>query len=60
LSDARVFTRTEGLQWTDPAGRTRTVTDLDEWTGARASAGRPVPRGFPKSGRFTAGPFYSP
>jgi len=52
LSDARVFTRADGLQWTDSAGRTRTVTDLAEWTGARAGAGKPVPRGFPKSGRF--------
>jgi len=52
LSDARVFTRADGLQWRDSAGRTRTVTDLDEWTGARASAGKPAPRGFPKSGRF--------
>ncbi len=53
LSDARTFTLAEGLTWLDPAGRTRTVTELDEWTGARASAGRMAPRGFPQDNRFT-------
>ncbi len=53
LSDARIFTLSEGLTWLDPAGRTRTVTELDEWTGARASAGRMAPRGFPQDNRFT-------
>ncbi|MCV6591635.1 MAG: DNA topoisomerase IV subunit A [Silicimonas sp.] len=53
LSDARTFTRADGLTWLDPAGRTRTVTDLEEWTGARASAGRMAPRGFPQNNRFT-------
>jgi topoisomerase-4 subunit A len=38
LSDARTFTLAEGLSsWLDPAGRTRTETDLAEWTGKRAS-----------------------
>ena len=36
LSDATTFTRSEGLTWRDPAGRTRTETDLDEWLGKRA------------------------
>ncbi|MEM7752869.1 MAG: DNA topoisomerase IV subunit A [Pseudomonadota bacterium] len=53
LSDARSFTLAEGLSWLDPAGRTRTVTELDEWIGARASAGRMAPRGFPQDNRFT-------
>ena len=53
LSDARVFLLSEGLAWLDPAGRTRTVTDLDEWIGARAAAGRMAPRGFPQNNRFT-------
>ena len=52
LSDAKVFTLAEGLVWKDPAGRTRTVTDLAEWQGARASAGRMAPRGFPQDRRF--------
>ncbi len=53
LSDARTFVKADGLSWLDPAGRTRTVTELEEWTGARASAGRMAPRGFPQSNRFT-------
>ncbi|MCG6885411.1 MAG: DNA topoisomerase IV subunit A [Silicimonas sp.] len=53
LSDARTFTLAEGLSWLDPAGRTRVVTELEEWTGARASAGRMAPRGFPQDNRFT-------
>ena len=55
LRDARTFTLEEGLSWLDPAGRTRTVSaaDLAEWMGARASAGRMAPRGFPQDNRFT-------
>ncbi|MCM2562719.1 DNA topoisomerase IV subunit A [Lutimaribacter sp. EGI FJ00015] len=53
LSDARTFARAEGLSWLDPAGRTRTETELTEWTGKRASAGRMAPRGFPRDNRFT-------
>ena len=53
LSDATTFTQTEGLSWKDPAGRTRTETDLDEWLGKRASSGRMAPRGFPRDNKFT-------
>ncbi|MFC3084896.1 DNA topoisomerase IV subunit A [Tabrizicola soli] len=53
LSDATTFARAEGLSWKDPAGRTRTETDLAEWTGARAGAGKMAPRGFPRDNRFT-------
>ncbi len=53
LSDARLFTLAEGLSWTDPAGRTRTETELVEWIGKRASAGRMAPRGFPRDNKFT-------
>ena len=52
LSDAKIFTLEDGLSWLDPAGRTRLVTDLDEWKGARASAGRMAPRGFPQNNKF--------
>ena len=52
LSDATTFTRAEGLSWYDPAGRTRTETDLAEWEGKRASSGRMAPRGFPRDNRF--------
>ncbi|APX90119.1 DNA topoisomerase IV subunit A [Brevirhabdus pacifica] len=52
LSDLTTFTLTEGLSWKDPAGRTRTQTELEEWTGKRAGAGRMAPRGFPRDNRF--------
>ncbi len=52
LSDAITFPLAEGLSWKDPAGRTRTEADLTEWQGARASAGRMAPRGFPRDNRF--------
>ena len=53
LSDATTFTLADGLSWKDPAGRTRTETDLSEWQAARASAGRMAPRGFPRDNTFT-------
>jgi len=53
LSDATTFTLSEGLSWRDPAGRTRTETDLTEWRAKRASSGRMAPRGFPRDNRFT-------
>ena len=52
LSDAITFTLAEGLSWLDPAGRTRTETELAEWTAKRASAGRMAPRGFPRDNTF--------
>jgi topoisomerase-4 subunit A len=53
LSDATTFVLAEGLSWKDPAGRTRTETDLTEWLAKRATAGRMAPRGFPRNNRFT-------
>ena len=53
LSDAMTFALEHGLSWKDPAGRTRTETDLTDWLGKRASAGRMAPRGFPRDNRFT-------
>jgi topoisomerase-4 subunit A len=52
LADAITFDLADGLSWKDPAGRSRTVTDLAEWIGARATAGRMAPRGFPQGNRF--------
>jgi topoisomerase IV subunit A len=54
LSDVRVFKKSEGLTWLDPAGRTFTLpySELQEWIGERAQAGRLAPRGFPKSNKF--------
>ncbi|MHA3914209.1 DNA topoisomerase IV subunit A [Halovulum sp. GXIMD14793] len=53
LADVTTFTLTEGLSWKDPAGRTRTETELSDWIGKRAAAGRMAPRGFPRDNRFT-------
>ncbi|MDB5666666.1 DNA gyrase C-terminal beta-propeller domain-containing protein, partial [Cypionkella sp.] len=52
LSDATTFVLAAGLVWKDPAGRNRTETELAEWIGARATAGRMAPRGFPRDNRF--------
>ena len=52
LSDITTFDISNGLSWLDPAGRTRTETNLEEWTGKRATAGRMAPRGFPRNKRF--------
>jgi len=53
LADATTFTLADGLSWRDPAGRTRTESDLSEWLGKRAGSGRMAPRGFPRDNRFT-------
>jgi topoisomerase-4 subunit A len=54
LSDARVFYKKDGLTWLDPAGRVFTLawSDIEEWVGLRAQAGRVAPKGFPRSNRF--------
>ncbi|MEM9780258.1 MAG: DNA topoisomerase IV subunit A, partial [Pseudomonadota bacterium] len=52
LSDVTTFVLADGLSWKDPAGRTRTETDLSDWIGKRAAAGRMAPRGFPRNNRF--------
>ncbi|MGE5766618.1 MAG: DNA topoisomerase IV subunit A [Bacteroidota bacterium] len=52
LSDAKTFTRKEGLTWAAGAGRVRTETDLRPWIGKRAQAGRLPPNGFAKSNKF--------
>jgi len=50
LSDAKVFTKAEGLSWKS-GERTRTETDLRGWLGQRSGSGRVV-QGFPKSNKF--------
>ena len=54
LSDIATFKAAEGLTWTDGAGRnfTSPISELKEWHGNRADAGRIVPRGFPKNNKF--------
>jgi topoisomerase IV subunit A len=52
--DVKTFKAAEGLTWADSAGRNyvRVGAELAEFLGARASAGRMVPKGFPRSGKF--------
>lgn len=54
ISDIRTFAIADGLSWQDSADRTfnRNKEELVEWIAARASAGRTVPKGFPRSGKF--------
>ena len=52
--DARSFAMADGLSWQDSADRTfnKTKDELAEWIGERAQAGRMVPKGFPRNGKF--------
>ena len=52
--DVKTFTMERGLSWLDSAERifTRSREELFEWIGTRATAGRMVPKGFPRTGRF--------
>ncbi|EJT07237.1 DNA topoisomerase IV subunit A [Rhizobium sp. CCGE 510] len=54
ISDVRCFAIANGLVWEDSAGRTFTKNkdELAEWLSDRATAGRTVPKGFPRSGKF--------
>ena len=52
LADAKVFRLADGLSWRQGESRTRTETDLMPWRGARGGAGRSVPNGFPRNGKF--------
>jgi topoisomerase-4 subunit A len=54
ISDIKCFSMEAGLSWEDSAGRsfTRSKDELLEWIGDRATAGRAVPKGFPRSGKF--------
>jgi topoisomerase-4 subunit A len=50
LADAIAFHWKAGLK--DANGRTFTASELKDWKGARAQAGRLAPRGFAKTDRF--------
>ncbi len=51
LSDAKCFTLKQGLSWKS-GERERTETDLRQWLGDRAQAGRLPPTGFAKNNKF--------
>jgi len=54
VSDVKCFAIATGLSWEDSAGRSfsKVGDELLEWMGDRASVGRSVPKGFPRSGKF--------
>jgi topoisomerase-4 subunit A len=51
LSDVKTIVLKEGLTW-QSGDRTRTETDLRNWRGVRAQAGRIAPNGFNRSNKF--------
>jgi topoisomerase-4 subunit A len=51
LRDGLVFNQADGPAVIDSAGRNRAWPDWTSWIGRRASAGRLVPKGFPKKFR---------
>ncbi len=51
LSDIKTIVLKEGLTW-QSGDRTRTETDLRNWRGDRAQAGRIAPNGFNRSNKF--------
>ncbi|WP_412058625.1 DNA topoisomerase IV subunit A [Bartonella sp. DGB2] len=55
VADVKIFSLSEGLSWYDSAERcfTRQKDELLEWLGTRAASGRMVPKGFPRSGKFS-------
>lgn len=55
VSDLKVFDSSEGLTWTDSSGRNfnKSMTELADWAGERAQAGRVAPTGFPRNNRFS-------
>lgn len=52
--DVKCFALAEGLSWSDTAGRlfNKVGEELREWLADRATVGRTVPKGFPRSGKF--------
>jgi topoisomerase-4 subunit A len=55
ISDLKCFALADGLTWEDSAARVfaKNKDELIEWLGDRAAAGRTVPKGFPRSGKFS-------
>lgn len=51
LADVKVFRLADGLTW-QLGDRTRTETNLRDWLGERAQAGRLPPNGFPRKPSF--------
>ncbi len=52
LADAKSFAAVDDLVVIDGGGRNRTFPEWRDWIGKRAQAGKVVPKGFPRTGRF--------
>ncbi|MEO6013387.1 MAG: DNA topoisomerase IV subunit A [Devosia sp.] len=54
IADARIFAAKDGLSWTDSSNRVfvKSMSELKEWVGERAQAGRQPPQGFPRNNKF--------
>ena len=52
LSDAKAFSKKEGLTWVDRSGRQQTIDGWKPFVGKRAQAGKIAPKGFPTSRKF--------
>jgi topoisomerase-4 subunit A len=54
VADVKLFAASDGVSWTDAAGRqfTRSLDEMKDWLGNRADVGRLPPSGFPKTNRF--------
>ncbi|MGB1147651.1 MAG: DNA gyrase subunit A, partial [Alphaproteobacteria bacterium] len=52
MADVKTFKRDDGLTWAWGQDKTRTFTEFEEIEGARASAGKAAPAGFPRNGLF--------
>ncbi len=53
LSDITTFNWAAGLSWPMGGDKTRHETDLSDWLGKRAGAGKRPPYGFPRNNRFS-------
>lgn len=53
ISDVTTFKSENGLSW-QSGSKTRTETDLVQWTGRRGQSGRFAPIGFPRNNQFKA------
>ena len=49
--DVMFFNQSDGFGWTTGRGTTK-LDDISPWTAKRASQGRTIPVGFPRSGKF--------
>lgn len=52
LADVISFAAADDLTVLDGGGRNRTFPEWRDWIGKRAQAGKVVPKGFPRTGRF--------